>query len=98
MTTADYLTQLVKDVEAVRTNLTAQGVVTEPTETLTTLAPKIGNIGDDLGTVVYMRLFDLPDALNGNNRMWSFNYTDVEVDKVDNLINILEGLGGVTNG
>ena len=95
MTTADYLTQLVNDVETVRNNLNAQGVITEPTETLTTLAPKISNIGDDLSTVVYMKLYDLPDALSGKTFIFSFNYTEYEVAKVDALLNIL---GGEQNG
>lgn len=95
MTTADYLTQLVKDVETVRTNLNAQGVITEPTETLTTLATKIGDIGEDLGTVVYMRLFDIVELFNNHRRINESDYTAEEVEKVDELINIL---GGVANG
>lgn len=91
MTTADYLTQLVKDVETVRTNLNAQGVTTESTETLTTLAPKINSISQDLSTAIYMRLFDLSDTLTGKIFMFSFNYTEYEVTKVDALLNILGG-------
>lgn len=89
MTTADYLTQLVKDVEAVRTNLNAQGVATEPTETLTTLAPKIGSIGDDPGSVFYMKLFDTTEAIIGKHICVDSDYTSDEVAKVDALIDIL---------
>ena len=95
MTTADYLTQLVKDVETVTTNLNAQGVTTESTETLTTLAPKIGSISQDLSTATYMQLFDLFELYNNNRPINEQDYTSNEVDKVDKLINIL---GGVTNG
>ena len=95
MTTADYLTQLVKDVETVRTNLNAQGVTTESTETLTTLAPKINSISQDLSTATYMQLFDLFELYNNNRPINEQDYTSNEVNKVDELINIL---GGVTNG
>lgn len=89
MTTADYLTQLVKDVETVRTNLNAQGVVTESTDTLTTLAPKIKDIGGDLGTAVYMRLFDLSASLIGKHKYKESDYTQSEINKVDTIIDVL---------
>ena len=81
MTTADYLTQLVKDVETVRTNLNAQGVTTESTETLTTLAPKIGNISQDLSTTVYMQLYDLVECIEGHALYDANNYTEEEINK-----------------
>lgn len=90
MKTADYLAQLVKDVETVRTKLESQGVVTEPAETLTTLAPKIGAIGSDLGTVVYMRLSDLPTVLYGATVYESY-YNEAHVAAVEDLLNQLGG-------
>ena len=89
MTTADYLTQLVKDVEAVRTNLNAQGVTTESTETLTTLAPKISSISQDLSTAVYMQLYDLVECIEGHALYDANNYTEEEINKVDNLLELL---------
>ena len=89
MTTADYLTQLVKDLDTVRTNLNAQGVVTEPTETLTTLAPKISSIGQDISTVTYMRLFDLSASLIGKHKYKESDYTQSEINKVDTIIDVL---------
>lgn len=91
MTTADYLTQLVKDVETVRTNLNERGVVTDPTETLTTLAPKINDIGEDLETVVYMKLFDLLELFDSDRPIKESYYTKTEVDKVESLLNFLGG-------
>lgn len=90
MKTADYLAQLVKDVETVRTNLSAQGVATEPSETLTTLAPKINNIGQDISTVTYMRLFDLPAVLYGTIIYESY-YNEAHVIAVEDLLNQLGG-------
>ena len=90
MTTADYLTQLVKDVETVRTNLNTQGVITEPTETLTTLAPKINSISQDLGTATYMRLFDLSAALYGATTYESY-YDEAHIAAVEELLNQLGG-------
>ena len=95
MTTADYLAQLVKDVESVRTNLNAQGVVTEPTETLTTLAPKISSIGQDISTATYMRLFDMYFALLGRKTINEADYTESEVNKLESL---MDTLGGDNNG
>lgn len=89
MTTTDYLTQLIKDVETVRTNLNAQGVTTEPTETLTTLAPKIGNISQDLSTTIYMQLYDLVECIEGHALYDANNYTEEKINKVDNLLEIL---------
>lgn len=65
---------------------------TEPIRTVD-FANKISNI--DLPTVMYMQLYDLPDAVNGVRRLWDFNYSEEEVAKVDNLITIL---GGEING
>lgn len=89
MTTADYLTQLIKDVETVRTNLNAQGVTTESTETLTTLAPKISSISQDLSTAVYMQLYDLVDCIEGRISYNDINYTEEEIAKVNNLLELL---------
>lgn len=89
MTTADYLAQLVKDVESVRTNLNAQGVVTESTDTLTTLAPKIKSIGQDLSTALYMQLYDLVECIEGRALYDVSNYTEEEIAKVDDLLELL---------
>lgn len=91
MTTADYLTQLVKDVETVRTNLNAQGVITEPTETLTTLAPKINSISAEIATVTYMRLYDLEITCDTGATVPEYCYNKHYVDKVDALLNELGG-------
>ena len=90
MTTADYLTQLVKDVETIRTNLNAQGVTTESTETLTTLAPKINSISQDLSIAIYMRLFDLPAMLYGTIVYESY-YDEAHIAAIEELLNQLGG-------
>ena len=68
---------------------------TNETKEINTLdfASKIANI--DLPTYAYMMLYDLPDAIKGVTRVWDFNYNEIEVGKVNWL---LEKLGGELNG
>ena len=95
MKTSDYLNQLVKDTNQLKANLVEMGAEVTEDDNLTTCVPKVLDLSSDLPTKVYIQLYELPEAIEGNRKLHSFMYDDYEVSRVDAL---LEKLGGEIDG
>lgn len=93
MTTADYLTQLVKDTNQLKANLVEMGAEITEEDNLTTCVPKVLGLVSDLSTEEYMTLVDMSiDYMY--NPVFPV-YTEDEINKVDNYIKYY---GGELNG
>lgn len=95
MSTQDYLDQLIEDKHTLVTNINTKGVEASDAETFTELVPKILEIGGDLSTEESMRISDLleyPKTINESD------YTQIEIDKVDALIELYDEMEDDTNG